>query len=238
MTTDTPVNDRIWTTIEVLAMSCSIFRNKGFTSTSTIIAAEPDSDLRWTNKDHLCYQLVPHLADSKYLSRFSVTDADLEEAESIIKHFRRLSFGVIGDNINDYMKRVFAATQNDTVKFQDFGVIASIPHVYQKEIIAKEIKTQVKDTVQEHIGKIGDTVTLNIRYIETRYIPKLNCFGHSAITDTNHLVNFLNKIELGKPGTTQKIRARVKAHGANYVTKTLETQLNYVKAVDTILVWQ
>jgi hypothetical protein len=136
------------------------------------------------------------------------------------------------------MQRVFASTQNETVKFQDFGVLASVPHVYQKEVVAKEIKSQAKGTVQEHIGKVGDTVYLNIRYIETRYVQKLNCYAHSAITDSNHLVNFLNKIELGEPGAAQKIRARVKAHGANYTTKTLETQLNYVKAVDTILVWQ
>lgn len=232
------INDQRWTTIEVLSMACAIFRNKGYTSTSSVLESDPSGELRWTNKDHLCYQLVPKLADSKYLSKFTVTDQDLEQAESIIKHFRRLSFGVIGDNINDYLKRVFASTQNDTVMFKDFGVLASVPYVYDKEITAKEIKAQAKGTVQEYIGKIGETVFLNIRYIETRYVPKLNCYAHGAVTDTNHLVNFLNKIELGKPGTTQKIRAKVKAHGVNYTTKTLETQLNYVKAVDTTFVWQ
>lgn len=236
MTTDVLVNDRVWSTMEVLAMSCAIFRNRGFTSVSIVLAAELDGDLRWTNKEHLCYHLVPQLADKKYLSKFTATDADLEEAESIIKHFRRLSFGVIGNNINDYMQRVFASTQNDTVKFNDFGVLASVPHVYQKEIEAKEIRSQVKETVQEHIGKIGGTVFLNIRYIETRHIPKLNCYAHSAITDVNHLVNFLSKIELGKVGTAQKIRARVKAHGVNYITKTIETQLNYVKTIDNLAV--
>jgi len=238
MTDKTPIASMTWPTIEVLAMSCAIFRQKGFTSTSTVTVSDPSNEQRWTNKDHLCYQLVPKIADTRYLSKFDITDEDLEQAESIIKYFRRLSFGVIGDNINDYMQRVFASTQNDTVKFQDFGVLASVPHVYQKEITAKELKTQIKETVQEHIGKVGETVFLNIRYIETRFIPTLNCYAHSAVTNTNHLVNFLNKIELGKPGQMQRIRAKVKAHGANYVTKTTETQLNYVKAVDTILVWQ
>lgn len=233
------INEQTWNTIEALATACSIYRQRGYTSTSVVSFDEkPDDNNRWTNKDHLSYQLVPQLANHDYLARFTITDEDLEQAESIIKHFRRLSFGVLGDNLNDYMKRVFAATQNDTVMFRDFGIIASVPHVYNKEIVAKEIKSQVKDTVQEYIGKVGDAVTLNIRYIETHFLPKLNCYAHSAVTDTNHLVNFLNKIEMGKAGTNQKIRARVKSHGVNYVTKTAETQLNYVKALDTILIWQ
>lgn len=238
MTTEISINEQKWSTVEILSMACSIFRQKGYTSTSSYLESDPTGEQRWTNKDHLCYQIVPKLADSKYLAQFSVTEEDTEQAESIIKHFRRLSFGVIGGDINDYLQRVFAVTQNDSVMFKDFGIIASVPHVYHKEITAKEIKSQIKDTVQEYIGKIGDTVFLNIRYIETRYLPKLNCYAHSAITDTKHLVNFLNKIELGRAGTTQKIRAKIKAHGVNYTTKTPETQLNYVKAVDTMLVWQ
>lgn len=233
------ISEKIWPTIDVLAMACSIFRQRGYTSTNLISFDEKlDNSNRWTNKDHLSYQLLPQLASKDYLSRFTVTEEDLEQAESIVKYFRRLSFGLLGGNLNDYMQRVFAATQNDTVMFRDFGIIASVPHVYNKEIVAKEIKLQVKDTKQDYIGKIGDSIVLNIRYIETRFLPKLNCYAHSAVTDTNHLVNFLNKVELGRAGTTQKIRARVKSHSVNYVTKTAETQLNYVKAVDTTLVWQ
>lgn len=235
---DTHINDRTWNVTEALAMACSIYRQKGYTSTSTVISGEPTDDRRWTNKDHLMYQLVPSLASHTYLSSFQTTDKDLETADAIIKYFRRLSFGVLGENLNDYMSRVFNVTQKELVTFSDLGVLASVPQVYDREIQAKTIKNIAADTKQEYLGKEGDRLTLNIRYINTRFVPNLNCFAHDAVTDTNHLVNFLNKIELGKPGTCHTIQARVKKQGVNYQTKTIETQLNYVKVLDNILVWQ
>ena len=111
-------------------------------------------------------------------------------------------------------------------------------NIAEKENQEKKIKEIVKDTKQEYLGKEGDRLTLNIRYINTRFIPTLNCYAHDAITDTNHLINFLNKAELGKAGISHTIQGRVKKQAVNYQTKTAETQLNYVKVLDKILVWQ
>lgn len=238
MSNSISVNDMKWPAEQVLTMACAIFRTKGFTSTSTYISSEPDSELRWTSKEHLCYQLVPSIATKDYKTLINITTADVAMAEEIIKYYRRLSFGVIADSISDYMQRVFATTQTTEVNFKDLGVIASIPSVFDKEMIKKRIQEEAKNSVQEYIGTIGGTVELNIRYINTRYIKKLDCWGHDAVTDTGYLVNFLNKKELGKSGETQRIRAKVKAHGVNYTTKSMETQLNYVKPLDNILVWQ
>lgn len=232
------VNDMKWPADQVLTMACAIYRTKGFTSTSTYVSSDPDNELRWTSKEHLCYQLIPTIASKDYKLLINITKADVAMAESIIKHYRRLSFGVIADSISDYMQRVFATTQTTEVNFKDFGVIASIPSVFEKEMVKKRIVDEAKNSIQEHIGVIGNWIELNIRYINSRYIQKLDCYGHEAITDTNHLVNFLSKKELGKPGETQKIRAKVKEHGVNYTTKTVETKLNYVKPLDNELVWQ
>jgi len=155
-----------------------------------------------------------------------------------MQYYRRLTFGVIADNLSDYMQRVFSSTQKPEVNFKDFGILASVPSVYFKEMEKKRIVTESKSAVQEHIGVVGGNILLNIRYINTRFIQKLNCYAHDAITDTGHLVNFLNKSALGKTGETQTIRAKVKAHGVNYITQTIETQLNYVKPVDNEFIWQ
>jgi HEPN domain-containing protein len=231
----TDIKDLRWPAIEVLAMACCIFRQKGFTATSSFVSEEQQ---QWTNKDMLTYSLIPKLASDKYILAFKPTDEDLETAEAIVKYYRRLSFGVIGDTINDYMASVFKNTQAEEVSMKDFGVIASIPGVYDKEITLKNLKAEIKDTVEGWIGKEGESIILNVRYIKTRYIPQINCYGHEAITDTNYLVSFLNKTELGKVGSSQKIRAKVKKHTSNFYTKTPETQLNYVKVLDTELIWQ
>lgn len=233
----TPLKDRVWPVNNVLAMACAIFRTKGFTSVSKMLTADLDSEERWNSKEHLCYQMVPDL-DKEYNVLIKVTQEDVDTASAIVQYYRRLTFGVIADNLNDYTQRVFASTQKSEVTFKDFGILASIPSLYQKDMEKKRIVTESKTAKQEHIGVIGQGIELNIRYINTRFIQKLNCYAHDAITDTGHLVNFLNKSQLGSTGQTQTIRAKVKSHGENYTTKSIETQLNYVKPLDIILEWQ
>ena len=237
MTEFTPLNERVWAAENVLAMACAIFRTKGFTSVSSVVSSDLDSEGRWNSKEHLCYQMVPDL-DKEYKVLIKVTQEDTDNAAAIMQYYRRLTFGVIADNLSDYMQRVFSSTQKPEVNFKDFGILASVPSVYFKEMEKKRIVTESKSAVQEHIGVIGGNILLNIRYINTRFIQKLNCYAHDAITDTGHLVNFLNKSALGKTGETQTIRAKVKAHGVNYTTQTIETQLNYVKPVDNEFIWQ
>jgi hypothetical protein len=235
---NTDIKNSTWPVREVLALAQCIYRQKGYTSTSTYLSSDPDGDQRWTNKDMLVYTLVPQIASDKFIMTFKATDEDFETADAIIKYFRRLSFGVIGDQLNDYMSKIFKVTQIDAIGFSDLGVLASVPQVYDRETTAKELKDQIKNTEQAFIGTEGESLVLTIKYIKTRFIPQLNCYGHEAVTTSNHLVSFLNKVELGKAGTVQKIRARVKKHGTNFTTKTLETQLNYVKVLDTELIWQ
>jgi len=233
----TPLNERTWPAENVLAMACAIFRTKGYTSVSAFTNADPDSDERWNSKEHLSYQMVPDL-NKDYKVPVKVTQEDTDTASAIIHYYRRLTFGVIADNLNDYMQRVFSSTQKPEVIFKDFGILASVPSLYFKEMEKKRIITESKTAKQEHIGVVGEPILLNIRYVNTRYVKKLNCYAHDAVTDGGHLVNFLNKSALGKTGETQTIRARVKAHGVNYTTKSIETQLNYVKPIDKELIWQ
>jgi len=233
----TSVNERTWEAEEVLTMACAIFRTKGYTSVSTIVSSDTEGDNKWNSKEHLCYQIVPDLC-KEYKVLVKVIQQDKDTAQSIINHYRKLTFGVIADSLNDYMQRVFATTQQSTVTFKDFGVLASVPSAYFKEIEKKRIVQESKNAKQEHLGQVGESILLNIRYINCRFIQKLNCYAHDAITEDGHLINFLNKAQLGKSGDKQTIRAKVKAHGVNYTTKTIETQLNYVKPVDNELIWQ
>ena len=233
----TALKDKTWPADSVLAMACAIFRTKGFTSVSSVIRDNLDSADRWNSKEHLSYQMVPDL-DKEYKVLINVTQEDTDNANAIMQYYRRLTFGVIADNLSDYMQRVFSSTQKPEVNFKDFGILASVPSVYFKEMEKKRIINESKSAVQEHIGTVGGNVLLNIRYINTRFVEKLNCYAHDAITDTGHLVNFLNKSQLGNSGDKQTIKAKVKTHGVNYLTKSIETQLNYVKVLDNVLIWQ
>jgi hypothetical protein len=238
MTNPTPVTERTWTSEEALTMACAIFRTKGFTSTSSMAFAQEGVQRVWTSKEHLSYQLVPEIASPEYKELINVKQEDADAAADIIRHYRKLTFGVIADDLGDYMTRVFSSTQNEQVTFKDLGVIASVPSAYQKDMESARLKKESKNSVQEHIGVVGDSIELTIRYINTGFVQKLECYAHDAITNSGHMVNFLNKKKLGEVGQVQQIRAKVKSHGANYQTKALQTQLNYVKVIDIEFVWQ
>jgi len=230
--------DRTWLTRDALAVACCIFRKRGYTNSSVHLSDNPTSDQRYTSKDMLTYALLPEVASHDYILQFIPAEEDTQTADNIITHFRKLTFGIIDNSLNDYMNRVYAVTQAEKVDIADLGVLASVPQTYDREIQTKQIKNVAKETKQEYLGQEGAVLTLHIQYINTRFVPNLNCYAHDAVTDTNHLVNFLSKTELGKAGTCHTIRARVKKHGVNYQTKTIETQLNYVKILDRELVWQ
>lgn len=237
MTSEHP-KDKKFTAIEALTMACAIYRSIGYTNTSTYLVNDPTGEQRWNNKDHLIYQMMPSLANKDYNSIFKVKREDLDVACDIIKFYRKLSFGLLGGELNDYMQRVFSSTQNETVGLNELGILASVPKMYERDIVEKHLKDEAKKTIQEHFGKEGDTVTLNIRYLRTKYVEKIECYAHEAVTTTNYLVNFLSKKQLGTLGDEQQISAKIKKHAINFVTKTPETQLNYVKVLDNGLVWQ
>lgn len=218
---------------DVISVACCINRIKGYTNVSSYL--EDQGMQQWNNKEMLVFHFYPELSAKGYIFSFTPIEEDFEKASEIIRYFKRLTFGVIGNTNNDYLNRVFSVTQSEKLSIEELGVAASIPNLYDREKSFKEIKSQLKTTLEEFIGNEGETVYLNVKYVNTRFLPRLNCFAHEAITDTNHLISFLNKIELGAPGSKQKIRGKVKRHVLNYHTKTPETQINYVKVLETMV---
>lgn len=232
------INDRKWPTLLAVTVACAINRQKGFTSVSAYTFSDPSDDSRWTNKDILSYTMVPEIASKDFKIMIKTKPCDLEEAEAIIKHYRRLSFGVMSEQITEYMNRVFQVTQSEEVGFSDFGVLASVPSVFQKEVTAKETLDQIKTTLPEHVGKEGDSVTLDVVIIDARFVKQIDCWSHEAVTSTNHFVSFLSKTKLLDRKSVARIQGKVKSHTEHFKTKTPETRLNYVKIVDNNLVWQ
>lgn len=231
------IKDKTWLGRDVLIMACCIQRQKGFVSANSISLSK-DGGLNPTNKEMLVYAMLPGIAPKDYLLSFEPTDKDHEQADEIIHYYRRLSFGVLGGTANDYMASVFRVTQNQEITTKDFGFIASVPNAYQKDLEAKKVKAIAKDSVKEHFGKIGDSIKLSIKIIKVKFLPSLNCFAYEAITNQNYLISFLSKHTIGGQDQCLEIKCKIKAHVQNFHSKTPETQLNYVKVLDTTLVWQ
>lgn len=231
------IKDKAWPGRDVLVMACCIHRLKGFVSANSVMI-QNDGSTTHTNKEMLLYAMLPGIAPKDWLMSFQPGEEDSEQADEIIHYYRRLSFGVLGGTANDYMASVFRVTQNQEITTKDFGFIASVPNAYQKEIEIKKVKNIAKESIKEHFGKIGDSINLKIKLVRIKFLPTLNCFAYEAVTDQNYLVSFLSKHTIGNQNDCIQIKAKIKAHVQNYFSKTPETQLNYVKVLDTKLVWQ
>ena len=229
------IKERFFPTVDVIAIACCIYRQRGFISASKAIMAAPGT---LSNKDLLTWEIFPMLAPSEHILKFNPTDADKEHAATIVKYYRRLMFGVIADSLNDFSQGIFKNSQADTVTIQSFGFLACIPDSYYRDVFLKEITAQIEQCEKGYIGAVNNTVELNVLVLESRFVPSVSCWAHTAVSGTNYLVSFLNKNKLGSSKDVISISAKVKKHAEHFKTKVPETQLNYVKLIDRSTDWQ
>jgi hypothetical protein len=229
------IKERFFPTLDVIAIACCIYRQRGFMSASKAVMSGTDA---LSNKDLLTWEIFPMLAPSEHILKFNPTDDDKEHAATIVKYYRKLMFGVIADSINDFSQGIFKNSQADTVNIQSFGFLACIPDSYYKDVFLKEITAQIEQCEKGYLGVVGNSVEANVLVLETKFIPSVSCWAHTAVSGTNHLVSFLNKNKLGSSRDIITITAKVKKHAEHFKTKVPETQLNYVKLVDRSMDWQ
>lgn len=229
------IKERFFPTSDVIAIACCIYRDRGFMSASKAAMAAPGTI---SNKDLLTWEIFPMLAPSEHILKFNPTDEDRAHAETIIKYYRRLMFGVIADSINDYSQGIFKNSQADTVNIQGFGFLACIPDSYFRDVSLKEITAQIEQCEKEHFGLVGNTVELRVLMLDTKFVPSIGCWAHTAVTSTNHLASFLSKNKLGNTKDIVSISAKIRKHTEHFKLKVQETQLNYVKLIDRSMDWQ
>ena len=157
-----------------------------------------------------------------------VTEEDKLQAETVRKYFRKFMFGAIAGE-NEFQTEVNTILSSDTIKTNKFGFIACLPSVMQRDVKKTEIKRSLRDCDNEALADMGATVVnLDCEIVEVKRSNNFDAWNINAIIN-NKIVSWFSKIEL-KPGPCVVQKAKVKTHGENWITKKVETRLNYVKA--------
>lgn len=157
-----------------------------------------------------------------------VTEEDKLQAEAVRKYFRKFMFGAIAGE-NEFQTEVNAILSNDTVKTNKFGFIACLPSVMDRDVKRSEIKKSLRDCDNEALDDVDKTVyDLDCEIVEVKRSNNFDAWNISAIIN-NKIVSWFSKKEL-KLGPCVVQKAKVKSHGENWVTKKIETRLNFVKA--------
>lgn len=184
-----------------------------------------------TNKILMLVTLTPAIwtADPAHQPLpLKVTEEDKLQAEAIRKYFRKFMFGAIAGE-NEFQTEVNAILSSDTVKTNKFGFIACLPSVMERDIKRSEIKKSLRDCDNEALDDVDKTVfDLDCEIVEVKRSNNFDAWNISAIIN-NKIVSWFSKKEL-KLGPCVVQKAKVKSHGENWVTKKIETRLNFVKA--------
>ena len=222
-------------TLDVVASAFAIHRiNKGYFRETRRFSTEGMNTL-FSNKEAITYQFAKKEHCQPDFKKFRVTKKDKETAKEAMHWLQRENaLNIIAGTLTDFMDSLMKYISTDKLARHSYGTIAVLPKVYfensKKKTLKKELKTSFRES--RHIGNVKEVVVGMFTLNEIRFIDKFACHVCNGSMDGN-LVSFFKNFDqtqvLPKEGTTFNIKAKVKRHGENFITKFPETQLNYVR---------
>ena len=215
-------------TQDALAVAFSAYKiNNGYIK-DTARFSEPTNPTVFSNKDLVKFQFRPEFRPDDF-KPFHTSEEEYAQVDEAQKHFRRYVFGIIGDNLSTFSRDIVDVASQDTVRFDQLGLVAYIPEFVNREIkegtLKKTIRTEYRNSL--YIGGIGDPVEGVCKIIDSFYSSHFERYAYTADVMGN-LVGFWNKYEI-PVGERRKFKAKVKAHVKNRLFEVNETSLNYVK---------
>ena len=168
-----------------------------------------------------------------YSTQNIADDEDLEVATEIISYYTGLMFKAIGGKINQFEERVLEIVKSGKVSLYDFGVIASLPKSYERNVAREAVEQRQRELSDnsQHIGQVGNTVDLELEIMRFNFIQKLNCYVVNGVDAGGNLVVFFTSNEDFNGPTSLKVRGRVKRHQTSNYHGGKETVFNYVKKI-------
>lgn len=225
-----PPKKKMYRTQEVLAVAFAAQRNNGSYVKQTERFSEPENKTRFANKELVKFYFAE---DKSWLPKdyldLAVTENDYENVDVAVKHFRRYTLGVIGDQLSGFQKDVFEAVTSEEVDAGKLGVLAYVPELVKREVEENAFKKLLRTEyhASQNVGKEGEAVEGVFKILNRFYSEQWQSYNYVADYMGN-LVSFMNKFEY-KIGEHKKFKAKVKGHGKNRTFEVPETRLNYVK---------
>ena len=211
---------------DALAISFAAYRIRGGYVKDTRRYSE-DKPTEHSNKDMVKQHFGPY-KDPDFVD-FKAIEEDYEGVEIAQKHFKKYTMQLLGDDMTEFQKDVFAVLQMDQVPFAKLGLLAFIPKLVEREIEESKFKKLLRMDYRnsQHIGELKQPIQGVIKVLSKFYSDRWESYNYVA--DLNgDLVSFMNKFEYNI-GDRKRIKAKVKDHTKNRSFDVNETRLNYTK---------
>jgi len=208
-------------TDDVFAAACAAFRINGAYLKDTVFDLKGEV-VSYSNRTTLV-RLLSENVDK-------ITDEDRTQGKLVRQYYKGLTFKILGDKyVSDFDRTAIECASLEKIEGHlQVSVIASLPKCYIASKQRDNAEIKLLNATVEHIGKIGDKVTLTIEVLRSIYSRNYNRYYITAITDDNKTV-FFSYSKAAKIGDKMKIKGTVKSH-----RDTACTQLNRVKVIDNI----
>lgn len=134
---------------------------------------------------------------------------------------------------DQFLSMVASLVANEEISSRDLGVLAWAPKLvekYQQQDNVCQLSARF-ERQSNYIGSLNDKITVNFKLIESRYVPRMDCYAVYGYTLDENLIFYWAKgpdrvVENGE------ITGRVKEHKIDtYRNNARVTVLNYVKKV-------
>jgi len=215
-------------TQDVLAVAFRAYKKNDGYIKDTVRFSEPTNKTVFSNKDIVKYQLRPEFRPNDF-EPLRTTDEDYADVDDALKHFRRYTFGMLGDSLSDFQKDVIDNVWSETVEWNKLGILAYVPALVERELKENSLKKLFRTEYREskYIGGVGESVEGVCQILNSHYSSHYERYAYTADYMGN-LVGFWNKFEI-PVGERRKFKAKVKSHAKNRLFDVNETALNYVK---------
>jgi hypothetical protein len=216
-------------TQDVLAVAFAAYRKNGSYLKHTQRFSTPECETRFANKE----LVKNHFQDPIYVppdyKALTITEADYDAVDVALKHFRRYTLGLIGDQLSGFQLDIYKAVTADEVDGSRLGVLAYVPELVKREVEDAAFKKllRVEYRNSQYVGSEKDSVEGVVKILSKFHSEQWESNNYVADLAGN-LVSFMIKEDI-TIGDRRRIKAKVKAQSKNRSFDVNETRLNYVK---------
>jgi hypothetical protein len=229
-------NGPVWPTRQVLELACAAQReNQKYIKTDEYVLDSEDVTkvlyVRHPNKTLMLVTINPQYYPTGQEHQpmpLKITDADVSQADAIVKHYKKLMFAAISGE-NEFQTTVNSLLNGETIGENMFGYIACLPSLHFKDAMFTNVKRKSKVVEEGYLADVGSWVLdLDCEILEV--LKSKNFEGYNVCaTIGNKMVSWISKNNLAT-GPCVIVKAKVKDHSKHWKHGNDVTRLNYVKA--------
>tara|TARA_B100000123_G_C25655646_1_gene395247 strand:- start:76 stop:813 length:738 start_codon:yes stop_codon:yes gene_type:complete len=169
---------------------------------------------------------------------YDITEADKNLYEQIETTLNYWTLDKLSGNISEFNNEILNVASGKEVQTSRIGVIAAIPSTVIKDTERRDIEEKLLQVGKSFTAKPGDTINTIMEITKVIYSTKFGAEILNGITEDGEVIWFFTskkaKEYFGNVGDKVRITGKVKRITTNKNSGLNEGQLNYVKSVEKI----